>query len=102
MEAITSVGLSERSNHFPTELSGGEAQRAAFARAVAKQPCVLFADEPTGNLDAVNRNIILDLISSLHKQGQTIIMVTHDEQAARRASHRVVLNNMKIIQANCD
>ncbi|HYC78999.1 MAG TPA: ABC transporter ATP-binding protein [Planctomycetota bacterium] len=84
------VGLSERSRHYPNQLSGGQEQRVAIARAIATDPTLLLADEPTGDLDHDNAEAILDLLDTLNRKlGKTIIMVTHDEKAARRA-HRVL------------
>ncbi len=92
--ALEHVGLSDRINHLPPELSGGEAQRVAFARAMAKQPKVLLADEPTGNLDQTNRDRILNLISEFHASGGTVIMVTHDPIAAQRAKINLYLYDL--------
>ncbi|ADI13942.1 ABC transporter ATP-binding protein [Truepera radiovictrix] len=87
LRALEQVGLAGRAEHVPPELSGGEAQRVAFARALVRQPEVLLADEPTGNLDAANRDRLLDLISAFHARGGTVVMVTHDDVAAARATH---------------
>ncbi len=88
--ALQIVGLSERMNHYPNQLSGGQEQRVAIARAIATDPRVLLADEPTGDLDAKSAAAILDLLQELNRQnGQTIVMVTHDPKAAERA-HRVI------------
>jgi putative ABC transport system ATP-binding protein len=84
--ALKIVGLSERSDHLPRQLSGGQEQRVAIARALANDPVLLLADEPTGNLDATSAQEVLDLLEQLNQQyGTTIIMVTHDPKAARRA-----------------
>jgi ABC-type lipoprotein export system ATPase subunit len=90
-EILTQVGLEHRLKHKPSQLSGGERQRVALARALMNSPRVLFADEPTGNLDAETGKQIMHLLEGLHAQGQTIVMVTHDRSIARRADRVVVL-----------
>ena len=92
-EALRLVGLSDRATHFPAELSGGEQQRVAVARAIAKRPDVLLCDEPTGDLDRKAGDEILDLLQALNREhGKTIIMVTHDPHASARASRTVYLD----------
>lgn len=88
-ELAAQVGLEGRLNHRPTELSGGQMQRVAIARALANDPQILFADEPTGNLDTATGEQILDLITKLHQQGKTIIMVTHEPNIAEFAEQRL-------------
>jgi len=87
--ALEQVGLGDRLGHRPSELSGGQQQRVAIARALVTDPVVLMADEPTGNLDSTTSESILQLFESLHEQGMTIIMVTHDDAVAARC-HRVI------------
>jgi len=91
--AIEQVGLSERTAHKPYQLSGGEMQRAAIARAIAVDPKLILADEPTGNLDSTTGDEILRLFQALNARGATIIMVTHDENVAAYASRVIVLND---------
>ena len=89
-EALAKVGLSNRMLHYPTQLSGGQRQRVAIARAVVGRPGLLLADEPTGNLDSVMGNEVMEILEALNREdGTTIIMVTHDEQMAKR-THRLV------------
>jgi putative ABC transport system ATP-binding protein len=95
--AIEQVGLSNRINHRPAELSGGEMQRVAIARALAIQPKLILADEPTGNLDSVNSRDIMLLFKRLHNQGGTIILVTHDPQVASFADSCVTISDGQII-----
>jgi ABC-type lipoprotein export system ATPase subunit len=95
-ELLSSMGLSDRVNHKPYELSGGERQRAAIARALMNEPRILLADEPTGNLDLKTGNGILELFEQLNKDGQTIVMVTHDERIAQKADRVLSLVDGKI------
>jgi len=96
---LKSVGLQDRGAHYPTQLSGGEQQRVALARAFMMRPSVLFADEPTGNLDSKNGAHVLELLWELNKtEGTTLILVTHDEGLASRADRRIVLSDGRIVQ----
>ncbi len=96
LEALERVGLKERANHIPSQLSGGEQQRVCIARALINDPKIVLADEPTGNLDAQNEEIVLRLLRELHQQGRTIVMVTHDPVVARLADRRIELHHGKI------
>jgi putative ABC transport system ATP-binding protein len=89
-ELLVQLGLADRSARFPATLSGGERQRVAIARAVINHPTVLLADEPTGALDSHNGETVLALLEDLNRQGQTIILVTHDAAMAERSAHRIV------------
>jgi putative ABC transport system ATP-binding protein len=95
--AIEQVGLGNRLNHRPAELSGGEMQRVAIARALAIEPKLILADEPTGNLDSLNSKEIMFLLKRLHNQGGTIILVTHDPQVASYADSCVTISDGQII-----
>jgi putative ABC transport system ATP-binding protein len=90
-EALERVGLGDRADHRPDELSGGQQQRVAIARAIAKQPRVLLADEPTGNLDERMRDDILQVLEELNAEGLTLVVVTHDSAVAKRARRRLRL-----------
>jgi putative ABC transport system ATP-binding protein len=94
---LAEVGLAERGHHYPAQLSGGEQQRVALARAFAPEPAILFADEPTGNLDAVTGAAILDLVAALRaRRGTTLVLVTHDLEIARSAQRRVHLRGGRV------
>ncbi len=96
--ALEHVGLADRARHLPSQLSGGEQQRVAIARALVNDPKIILADEPTGNLDAANQQIVLDLLSGLHAQGRTILLVTHDERVGRCADRRINLDHGRIVE----
>lgn len=87
--ALQRVGLTRRANHFPTELSGGQQQRVAIARAIVTQPSLILADEPTGNLDSKTTLEIMEIFHELHDQGNTIVLITHDDSVAAQAARRV-------------
>ena len=96
-EALADVGLSARLHHVPGQLSGGEQQRVALARALGGQPQILFADEPTGNLDGETGKQIIDLIFGLHRRtGTTLVLITHDAKLAARCERTVVINDGRI------
>jgi putative ABC transport system ATP-binding protein len=97
LAALEHVNMMDRKNHYPAQMSGGQQQRVAIARALAGRPEVLLADEPTGNLDSKNAETIMDLLSALHKEGSTIVMVTHDPRWAEVADRQVSLFDGKIV-----
>jgi putative ABC transport system ATP-binding protein len=96
-EALERVGMAHRKRHLPSQLSGGQQQRVAVARAVAGDPLILLADEPTGNLDSRNGNAVADLLRELHRGGATICMVTHSQDYAKYATRRVSLFDGRIV-----
>jgi len=96
--ALERVGMSHRMKHFPAQLSGGQQQRVAVARAVAGDPAILLADEPTGNLDSTNGEAVMELLRELHQSGATICMVTHDARYARHAERSVHLFDGKVVE----
>lgn len=99
--ALESVALSDRANHFPSELSGGQQQRVAIARALVKNPEVILADEPTGNLDEETKDQIIDLLVNLNRDsGITIMLVTHDSEVAKRANKNLHISNGVVTTRN--
>ncbi|MFJ4389515.1 ABC transporter ATP-binding protein [Pseudomonas soli] len=96
-EALTKVNMSHRSRHYPSQLSGGQQQRVAVARAIVGNPSILLADEPTGNLDSQNAEAVLGILDTLHREGATICIVTHDPRSAERAQRRIVLSDGKVV-----
>jgi len=96
LAALRQVGMEARAKHLPSQLSGGEQQRVAIARALVNDPKIILADEPTGNLDAENQRIVFQILSDLHAQGRTIVMVTHDEAAGKLAERRLNLEHGRI------
>ena len=94
--ALERVGLSKRAKHQPTELSGGQQQRVAIARALVTQPSLILADEPTGNLDSRTTNEIMDMFCELHEQGNTIVLITHDNDVARQAKRVIHIRDGKL------
>ena len=95
-EALEQVGLLERANHRPGEMSGGQQQRTAIARAIAARPSLILADEPCGNLDSRSGRVICEILEALHMCGKTIVMITHDENAARNAERLIRIADGKI------
>ena len=98
LTALERVGLGHRSSHLPKQLSGGEQQRVCIARALINEPEILFADEPTGNLDAENERIVLNIFAELHAQGRTIVMVTHNPDLGQQTDRIIQLQHGKIIE----
>jgi putative ABC transport system ATP-binding protein len=97
-DALERVGMAHRAKHLPSQLSGGQQQRVAVARAVAGQPSILLADEPTGNLDSKNGEAVMDLLRELHQQGATICMVTHDPRYASYADRAIHLFDGRVVK----
>jgi len=98
MAALEKVGMSHRVRHYPAQLSGGQQQRVAVARAVAGEPLILLADEPTGNLDSVNGESVMQLLQELHRGGATICMVTHDPRYERHADRSIHLFDGRVVE----
>lgn len=97
LEALERVGLKDRARHLPSQLSGGEQQRVCIARALINSPQLILADEPTGNLDEANENIVLDIFKQLHKEGTSLVVVTHDPEVGEVAQRIVRLEHGKIV-----
>jgi putative ABC transport system ATP-binding protein len=95
-KALAAVGLAARKHHFPAELSGGEQQRVAIARALVTDPLIILADEPTGNLDSRNGLEVLTIFQRLHREGRTLIMISHDHAVAEHARRLIVLQDGRI------
>jgi len=100
--ALDIVGLSARMQHLPTQLSGGQQQRVAIARAIAGEPAFLLADEPTGNLDSMMAQSVMELLEKINNDGTTIIMVTHDDQLAKRAGRNIQIFDGQVSDINLD
>jgi len=96
VKALTKVGLSKRMEHRPSEMSGGQQQRVAIARAIAQAPPVILADEPTGNLDSASSKEIIQILKELHKEGRTVILITHDNEIANQAKRVIRIKDGKI------
>jgi putative ABC transport system ATP-binding protein len=101
-DALARVGLSARGRHYPAELSGGQQQRVAIARALAGEPRLLLADEPTGNLDSAMARSVMELLEELHRDGATIVMVTHDPQLAARAQRNVHVIDGQVVDLTAE
>jgi putative ABC transport system ATP-binding protein len=101
-DALARVGLSARGKHYPAELSGGQQQRVAIARALAGEPRLLLADEPTGNLDSAMARSVMELLEELHRDGATIVMVTHDPQLAARAQRNVHVIDGQVVDLSAE
>ena len=99
-DALRRVGLGDRLHHLPSQLSGGEQQRVCIARALINQPDLILADEPTGNLDEVNEAIVMSLITELHREGRTVVLVTHDPEIARMAERRIELHHGRLTEVS--
>ena len=97
-QALEMVGLTKRAKHLPTELSGGQQQRVAIARALVTNPCLILADEPTGNLDSKTSREIMEIFHALHKQGNTIVLITHDNDVAKQAGRAVHILDGRITE----
>ena len=97
-EALSRVGLEDKSGRLPSQLSGGEQERVAIARAIVNEPALILADEPTGNLDTKTGNKVLEILEGLHAEGHTIVMVTHSEENARRAGRTIEIRDGEVAQ----
>ena len=98
LDALSRVGLDAKSRRLPSQLSGGEQERVAIARAIVNKPALILADEPTGNLDTKTGNKVLEMLESLHAEGSTIVMVTHSEENAKRAGRTIEIRDGELVQ----
>ena len=98
LEALKKVGLEDRTTHKPSELSGGQQQRVAIARALVTEPEIIFADEPTGNLDSKSSEEVMELFKKLHEEGKTLVLITHDAEIAAVAKRVITIKDGKIIE----
>lgn len=97
LKMLANLGLEDRSDHEPTQLSGGQQQRVAIARALVTDPTIILADEPTGALDSQSGEQVMKLLENLHKEGKTIILITHEAEVANRAQRRITLKDGKVV-----
>ncbi len=97
LEALSRVGLEKKTGRLPSQLSGGEQERVAIARAIVNKPAVILADEPTGNLDTKTGNKVLEMLEGLHEEGRTIVMVTHSEENAKKAGRVVEIRDGEVV-----
>jgi putative ABC transport system ATP-binding protein len=98
LEALTAVGLADRTEHLPSELSGGQQQRVAVARALVTNPAIILADEPTGNLDSVATEEVLQIFARLNSEGRTVILITHEDDVADHVKRIVRLRDGQIVE----
>ena len=98
VDALTRMGMGDRLRHKPSELSGGQQQRVAIARAIVNNPSLLLADEPTGNLDSASSREVMEIFQEMNREGRTIVLITHDQEVAAYASHRIILRDGRILE----
>ncbi len=102
LQSLERVGMSHRTKHYPSQLSGGQQQRVAVARALGGSPSILLADEPTGNLDSRNAEQVMELLGDLHREGATIVMVTHDPRFAKHAERTIHIFDGRVVEETVD